>query len=532
MTPPSPNFTSERVTRHIAARVNPIRGLAPSALVAKLELWRAGQLREMAILWEEMEEREGVLKNVAGKRKRDVARCDWQILVEDNTPEAQAQKEFLEDFYSRITATHVLRADESGGVSMLIRQMMDAVGKGYAVHEITWVPGGDGRLTAVLRQCPLWFFEARTGRLRFLREDYDWDGIEMPENEWLVTTGDGLMVASSLYYLAKDLAYKDWLNYSEKYGMPVVDVATDAAPGSADWDSLVEAASSFGRDLAIVRNRSAEVNILTAGATGTLPQPSLVEYVDRGMASLWRGADLSTISAGTGAGQGASLQGGEVEKMMQDDCARISETLQQRLDVLALRWKFGPDVVPLAYFEVTPPANKDSTKELEIDRMILDAGQPLDRQDLYQRYGRPLPDGDADVVLKPAAPAIPLGFGFGGMARPETTDQGDPMAALANADDPAPGAARLAQDREALRAAFAEDLAPVRDRLQRILGIEDEEVLRSKLVAFRADLPRLLKSITADPEAARIFEAIYARNLLEGIVETGRKVPREDAGSA
>ena len=45
--------------------------------------------------------------------------------------------------YNHLTTTTALEENETGGLGLLIRQMMDAVGKRYAVHEIVWQPGGN-----------------------------------------------------------------------------------------------------------------------------------------------------------------------------------------------------------------------------------------------------------------------------------------------------------------------------------------------------------------------------------------------------
>ena len=54
----------------------------------------------------------------------------------------------------------------------------------------------------------------------------------------------------------------------------------------------------------------------------------------------------------------------------------------------------------------------------------------------------------------------------------------------------------------------------MRDRLERILTIEDPEVLRTKLTAFNESLPSLLRDINADPEAARVLEDSMATGVL------------------
>lgn len=525
MSTQSGKFQTERVQRAIANRINPIRGLTPAVLVSHMEAWRRGDLRRLALLWEEMEQRDWVLQNVVAKRKKAAARCDWEILTSEDSPAAEAQKEFLEALYNDLRVTHVIDQDETGGVRLLLRQMMDAVGKRYSVHEIVWRPG-PGTLSADLFFCPLWFFEARTGRLRYLESDAAIDGQPMDPDGWVVTAGDGIMLASAIAYLAKDLGFKDWLNVSEKFGLPIIDAETDAKPGSAEWDTLVEMVESVGQDWAVVHNRGAKLQLLEMKG-GTMPQPQLIEYIDRALASLWRGADLSTISAGSGQGQGASLQGQEEQLLLEDDCQMLSETLNRRIDAPALKWRFGEGATPLAYFRVCPPKRQNVDADLKVDEFMLRNGIPVAVTDVLERYSRPMPDDDEDLVEgAKETPADASARGEPGSDTPVGAegDDGD-----ASEDDPAPGrrvSADMANAAATLRAAFAADLQPIRDRLRAILTIQDPAILESKLRAFREELPKLLVDVNADPAAAREFERIYADRLLEGLAD----VPRARAG--
>ena len=157
-------ITAERVQMSIRTRFNPIPALTPRLLGAWLESFRLGFFRNIALAWDAIERRDYTLASVAAKRKKAVARNGWEILTVNDSPAAQEQKRALEYFYNHLTCTTALEENETGGLGLLIRQMMDAVGKRYAVHEIIWQPGGragDGaaNLTATFRFCPLWWFE-------------------------------------------------------------------------------------------------------------------------------------------------------------------------------------------------------------------------------------------------------------------------------------------------------------------------------------------------------------------------------------
>lgn len=201
-------ITPERVLFSLRARFNPLLSLTPQLLTSYLDSFRLGFFRNAALTWDAMERRDYKLQAVASKRKKAVARRGWEILTLNDSPAAQQQKLALEYFYNHLTATTALEENETGGLALLARQMMDAVGKRYAVHEIVWQPGAgapasgpaatDGgtfqpSLTATFRFCPLWWFEGTRGHLRFLSTEFAIYGNDMTPGDWLVTVGDGIM---------------------------------------------------------------------------------------------------------------------------------------------------------------------------------------------------------------------------------------------------------------------------------------------------------------------------------------------------
>lgn len=527
---------SGRITRELQARFNPIRSLTPETLSRQLESFKVGYIRELALLWDAMENRDINLKNVASKRKKAVSRLPWEIVTVEGAPEkeAQQQREALKYFYDNITVTSALEQDERGGVGLLVRQMMDSIGKRYAVHEIVWQPanaagaaapkiargemiGEDGKaqplyldtfLTAEFRFCPLWFFESRTGKLRFLPVEHAIDGQEMRDSEWMVTVGDGIMEACAVAYMFKHMALKDWIAFSEKFGLPGVLGKTDAAKDSADWQAMEEAVESLINDWAAVTNRTSEIQLLeTKGGAGNLPFPPLVEYMDRKIAAIWRGADLSTISSGTGGDStGASLQGDESEMLLQDDAQLASETLNKRVDCHVIRYLFNTNHC-YAYIKIVPPKRQNIEQEIKVDEFLVKHGAPVSVQNALERYGRPNPD-DADELL-----AAPASGAANAVPAPGEDDDAKRDKALANEQ-------RFEQTaKQTLARALAEDLKPVRDRLASIMEIEDAAILRQKLTAFIAELPQLLKDIGADPESAKAFQAIIGASMINGMEE-------------
>ncbi|MBN1671199.1 MAG: DUF935 family protein [Kiritimatiellae bacterium] len=539
-------ITAERVKQKIASRFNPIRGLTPSKLSSYLDRFDTGYVADAAYTWQQMEERDDVLLSVCPKRKKAVARHGWNIVQMDDSPESQRHKEALEYFYNHLRATSAVDLNVKGSVKLLVRQMMDAEAKQYAVHEIVWRPSPAG-LSALFKFVPLWFFENTTGALRFIAQDGSVAGADLLPGEWMVTTGSGLMKACSICYVFKHMPLKDWVIFSEKFGMPGLHGKTDAAKGSDEWNDLVDSLANFGIDWAAVTNRACDIDAIEVHTAGDLPFPPLVERMDRAIAALWRGADLSTISSTAGEGTGASLQGEEADILEDDDAEMISEMLQEQVDRFVIQYTFGRGVEPLAYFQLATGTKQDVERDLKIDEAFAKHGIPQSRKDWRERYGRQEPDPADELVTAPAAPASPMSSsnqqpglshpgpgssqGAGALKHsfhPAPISNQDQNAAGPAPDLPAPppteaeqadraAMATLLQTARSLHAqAEAEDLEPVANRLVAILRYEGWDAFSRELVALKNDLPSLLIAMNRQPASARIFEHTLAAAIANG----------------
>ena len=365
------------------------QSLTTEILAHQLDAFRAGYLREAALTWETMEDRDDTVHISASKRKKAVARHDYEILTVEESAAALAHKEALEYFYSHLRVTHALDENVQGGFQLLVRQMMDAVGKKYAVHEIVWKPEEDGRLSAELRFVPLWCFENTTGRLRFKPEEFGSRTHPLEEGGWMVSVGEGLMMACSVACLFKQLPLQDWLLYSQRHGTPAVLGTSSAERGSEDWNNMAEALREFALNAAVLISPSESIQVVDRGSGGTLPFPALVEEMTRAIISLWRGGDLSTRSIHYGTG--ASMQQDEALLLETDDSEWISETLHSYLDIWVIRYLFGRDVQPLARVHLNNSQRSNVDMDLKVDEFLLRHRAPLSLRQMLERYQRSLP---------------------------------------------------------------------------------------------------------------------------------------------
>lgn len=501
----APRMDAERVRQALQSQGYVMRGLTPETLSAALESFQLGYLRDAALLWQRIKERDDTLVAVTEKRELDAALLNWEILPLDDSREAKKHKEALEEFYNGLTATHALDQNQRGGVATLVRQMMHSVGHKYAVHEIVWQPGASS-LSAEFRFTPLQFFENRTGKLRFLPKEGIFDGEDLEEGGWMVTVGAGLMQASSIAYLFKNLPLKAWLLFCDKFGMPGLHGETPAAFGSAEWDRFRDALANFASDWALVTSPGGKVTPIEVNASGATPHKDLVDRMDRALARMWRGADLGTLSQDKGS-VGSNPQETETDILAAADTMVISETLQHYVDTLVIRYRFGTE--PKAYFQLQPKVRVNQELQLKIDEYLIKWGVAIGKKDLLERYGRSEPSAGDEVATVPAA-GIPAAPGLQGL--------GNEASATA-------AAIFKAESAQLTDAKVRGILAPFVRRLQQIYLMPDAGEQRAALERFAAAWPDLARdAIARAPEAAAVLEKVIGTALVSGLAERAAAV--------
>lgn len=377
-------FSAATVERALMQRANLLPNITPELVTSWHASFRRGYLRSAAIAWELIMNSDDTVVAVAPKREKAVSRHGFEIITTDDSAKAKAHAKTLEEFYNNLTATNAVDLNERGGFKMLVRQMMKSVGMKYAVHEIVWRPGQV--FTAEFRHVPLWFFENISGKLRFLPTAYGIEGEDMPDGEWMVTTGDGIMAACTACYLFKHLPLQDWLIFCERFGMPMVWGESTDNPGSDGWNAMCDALSNIAGGSEVVVSAGSKINIEDFKNAGALPYEAMVERMDRALATMWRGGDLSTMSKGSGVG--ANMQYDEKETLENDDAANITDVLNEQVDKHVIRYVHG-DAVPLAWVRVKQNIRQDTKQDLEIDKELSEQGYSEPIEEKQKRYNRP-----------------------------------------------------------------------------------------------------------------------------------------------
>ena len=493
-------------------RYNALYMLDPDVLVRHLSAFAAGDIAGLEHVIEDFENRDDKMKIGAFKMAAAVASKPWEVRIdkgEEDNERARLHKEVLTRFWNRIEVTDAFCRNRKGGVRLLVKQMMSAESRVYAVHDLVWNVRGDGELTATFTQIPAWCFENRTGELRYLREPGAYTGEPMRAGEWLVTVGEGVGVTAAILAMSKRLSWNDWLLFSEKCGMPLILGNTGAKENSPAWNALLSAIAAIAPKTGILTDLNSKMQaVQIGGSSGQATYKDLVETVDRAISALYRGGDLATMSSTQGEGTGSDAQDGESELMDGDGCAMVSETLHNQIDRFVIRFTCG-DFEPLAGIVINPPAETtDIDREIKIDNHLAALGVKLSKADALQRYGRTEAESDDDALQPPPnGPQNGLTGGFGGLPN-ERTPATPLQTALQGVAKREEGSGRTTTPesgdapQRAILAAFAKDTSKAAEAVKALLAEEDPSKLKALSSKLLADLPSLIPD---DPALAAVI---------------------------
>lgn len=493
-------ISPDRIEQAIRQRYSPFPTLTMDVLTQQLNQFRIGELRPFARTAEIMMERDGDLSVPAEKLFSDIARLPIEVVKAEDSKEAEAHAASLQYFIDNLTARSVLDGDEIGGSNLLLRQMMTAHAYRYSVHEMVLKINSASKreVTAEFNHAPVWFFEARKGRLGYLRGDYDLYGVPLERGQWLTCVGRGMMRQCSVAYLGKWQATAYNLLFCFRFGVPGIHGEFNGEQESEEGKAFAESLAKFASDWVTATYGapgSAKINLIEAakGGSGTLPFAEVIERADRLFARSFRGGDLSTQSRGGTGGDvtGSDAQEGEKRIVLEDGGQWATDNLNAGVVEPLIAYLYN--ATPKAWLVVRPPKQTDSTREGTTLKTAQSLGIPVSVDTARERLDLPAPEEGAKLISGPQTSA-PGPFG-----------------------DPA-----LANDATHLQEQFAREIKGKVDLagslINRITAIENDDTMMAALREFYARTPQLTALITADVQrASAALELITAPALKAGL---------------
>lgn len=458
----------------------PADGLTPARLAAIHRAAAQGDPLAWLELAEDIEERDAHYTAVLGTRRRQVAQLPVTVEAASDDKEHVRHADFLRDWLKESVLDEALF------------DMLDAIGKGFSVMEITWDPTPEAILPKCLEYRPQrWFtFDPIDGETVVLQEGVTREPLS--PHKFVVhkhraksglTIRSGLSRIASWAWMMKAFTSRDWAIFTQNYGMPTRVGKFDRAASDEDKKVLWRAVANIAGDCAAIIPKEMEIEFVSVdkgtGSPGQLYEKRC-DWLDRQISKAVLGQTTTTdaVSGGHAVAQEHRLVQEDIERA---DAKMISATLTRQLVPLLISLNFGPqaryprimigrpDEVPL----------KDIVEALD---KLGTQGLTVEVSELRDRLGFSEPAPDAEIIggrppapepPVPASPGPPVPAGLDQLrhlvSRHASAPEPDLVEELTAtlAEDAAGAMAGLTAE---IRAAFdaASDLNDLADRLSRM----------------------------------------------------------------
>ncbi len=306
------------------------------------------------------------------------------------------------------------------GFRGLLKDQLDALGKGYAVAEIIWdKSGGIWTPSRYAYRDPRFFQFDRVSRseLRLRDEMGGVDGLPLEPYKFIVHTPKiksglpirgGLARVAAWAFMCKGYTVKDWLAFAEVFGMPMRLGKYRAGATQGDINVLKTAVANLGSDAAAVFPESMQIELVEAakGSGANSFFKILAEYLDDQVSKGILGQTAS--SSGTPGKLGNdTLQSDVRDDIRDDDAEQLEDTLNRDLVRALIDLNYGPQKnYPTIQLRASQP--EDITALVTSLKELVPLGMKVEQSVVRDRLGLPDPAKNAkpeDLLGVPAAAA-------------------------------------------------------------------------------------------------------------------------------
>jgi phage gp29-like protein len=349
------------------------------------------------MLAEEMEEREGQYFSVLGTR-RD-ASLAISVSVEPATDSARDVE--IADAVREMFALEFVEDSRA--------DLMDALGKGYAVSGIAWDTSAKQWMPKAIERMPQhWFQFDRIDRTTLrLRDDSNLvDGLALTPYRYIVhrprlktgiTIRGGLARVIAFIWICKAYALKDWMAFAEVFGMPLRIGKYGPNANKTDVEILRRAVANIGTDAAAVIPESMKIEFEQPAQTAGAGQffEMLCTYLDKQISKIVVGQTMTTDD-GSSLGQ-AKVHDQVCGDIRDSDCRRLAQTYNRDLVKPFVDLNYGPQVkYPRAIIHYE---EKDDVSAMtDAVSKLVPLGLKVGQKTLRSKLGIPEPDKEEELL--------------------------------------------------------------------------------------------------------------------------------------
>lgn len=391
-------------TREIAvAQVNdkysdyPSNGLNPIKLAEIFREADAGDVLRQVELFEDIEEKDPHLFSQLQTRKNAVTGLDFEIIPFGDEPRDKEIADFIAEQLESIESFEEVETD-----------LLDAIGKGFAVSEILW--GYEGARVTVReiksRHQKRFFWDAFDDSFR-VRTPEAPEGILLPENKFIIhkykarsghPSRAGILRVVAWMYLFKNYDIKDWVSFAEVYGLPLRLGKYQPGASEADKLALMQALIQIGADAAGIIPDGTTIDFITTEKSGSIDLfERFARYCDEQISKAVLGQTLTSDSGG-----GSYAQSKTHNDVRHDltvaDCKALASTLRRDLIRPLCLFNFGESKrIPRLRFDCEESEDLMQTANI-LDLLIGKIGLRVPVSYLYKKFSIPEPEGEEEIA--------------------------------------------------------------------------------------------------------------------------------------
>lgn len=379
---------------------HPAVGLTPAKLHQLLTGAESGNMNDMLALFEDMEERDSHIFAELDKRKRSLLSLDWYIKPPEGASAAEKEQ--------AATVQTLMHAIDD--FDMVIKDALDAIGKGFSGQEINWVRDGSTWYAESLEfVIPQKFVIGTDNKTIMLG-----NGINDPEPLWdhafMVHTHkakSGYLVRGGLHrilawpYVFKNYSVRDLAEFLEIYGLPMRLGTYPAGATDSEKYTLLRAVMDIGHRAAGIVPQGMQIDFKEAAKGNSSPFESMIKWCEMSQSKAILGGTLTSQSDG----KSSTNALGNIHEVARleirdSDAKQLASTISRSLVASKMRLNY-PSVHPRRYpkfeFDLSEPEDITTFSEA-IPKLAGVNGMRIGADWLHGKLNIPMAGDDEAIV--------------------------------------------------------------------------------------------------------------------------------------
>ena len=379
-----------------------VSGLTPERLAAILDKVRYGDIpAEYLEIAGELEERDAHYRSVLSTRKHAVEGLELYVQAGSDDKAALA----IADAVNEDIINHADCMD-------LIKNALDALGKGFSVNEIIWdTSGSRWKPETFIYRDPRWFAYDKESGVLSLRDAYGLELHPLEPYKFIVHEPNllsgkqitsGLSFTALFYWLIKTYDVTSWAAFADRFGYPVRLGKYGRKATKEDIATLKRAVAAIGSDVGAVIPDAMAIDIIESKTTAGNSEvyEKIAEWADKQLSKLVLGQTAS--SEGTPGKLGDSQDQQAVRQdILKADVRQLEQTLNRDLVIPYVDFNFGiQEKYPKLRIKYVEPKNV----QLIVDSVtkLVPLGFKVKAQEMHALLGLSAPEKDDDILTAPS----------------------------------------------------------------------------------------------------------------------------------